>query len=445
MKRILELMVVLVSLAPAGSYAQFSAAPHSEVATRTTFVRLADNANAIVIEPAVPNPAKRRIGLLVTHPDRINNFNYFTGLALPAYGYTVMILNYYGPEQTYDEFIAPIAAAIRALKALPGVQKVVMVGHSTGGPEMTYYQDIAENGPAACREPQRIYKCRAGDLAGLPRADGVVLLDSNSGAPERTMALNPAVDPHHPRRRDAALDMFDPKNGFDPATKGATYRPEFLARFFAAQSKRANELIDEALGRLRKIENGEGEFIDDEPFVVAGASLYVNGARPELADLRLLSRTHSSHLLLKADGSTPVQVIPLVMEPRAAPQDENKLFQTTLNVTVRHYLSFQGLRTDPGYALTENDIIGVQWRSTPNSIQGNLEGIRVPTLVMAATCSPHLVLNEIAYDHAAAGDKAFVGVEGANHGFLPCRPEYGGTFGKTFDFVDKWLSKPGRF
>jgi pimeloyl-ACP methyl ester carboxylesterase len=133
------------------------------------------------------------------------------------------------------------------------------------------------------------------------------------------------------------------------------------------------------------------------------------------------------------------------MEPRAAPRDENRLFQTTLNVTVRHYLSFQGLRVDPDYALTEDDIIGVHWRSTPNSIQGNLEGIRVPTLVMAGTCSPHLVLNEIAYDHSAARDKTFVAVEGANHGFLPCRSEYGDTFGKTFDFVDGWLSKHGRF
>ena len=81
--------------------------------------------------------------------------------------------------------------------------------------------------------------------------------------------------------------MFDPKNGYNPATKGANYSPEFLKKFFAAQGARANQLIDEALARLAKIEKGEGEFKDDEPFVVAGSTVRINGARPQLADIRL--------------------------------------------------------------------------------------------------------------------------------------------------------------
>ena len=66
------------------------------------------------------------------------------------------------------------------------------------------------------------------------------------------------------------------------------------------------------------------------------------------------------------------------------------------------------------------------------------------TLVMAATCTAHLVLLEIAYDRSPAADKEFLGVEGANHGFNPCKPEYGDTFKRTFDYVDSWLMKPGR-
>jgi hypothetical protein len=273
----------------------------------------------------------------------------------------------------------------------------------------------------------------------------VMLLDANSGAPERTIALNPAVDPHHPRQHNAALDIFDPRNGFNPANKSANYSPEFLKKFFAAQGARANQLIDAALARLAKIEKGEGDYKDDEPFVVAGSSIHVNGARPELADTRLLGKTHAPHLLLKADGSKPVQIVPLVMAPQAHPEQEGELFETVMNVTVRHYLSFQGLRVMPDYGMTENTITGLQWRSTPNSIQGNLQGIRVPTLVMSATCAAHLVLLETAYDRSAATDKEFVGLEGANHGLTPCRPEYGDTFKRGFDFVDSWLSKPGRF
>jgi hypothetical protein len=45
----------------------------------------------------------------------------------------------------------------------------------------------------------------------------------------------------------------------------------------------------------------------------------------------------------------------------------------------------------------------------------------------------------------AAQDKEIVGLEGANHGLQPCRPEFGDTFKRAFDFVDSWLSKSGRF
>jgi hypothetical protein len=99
----------------------------------------------------------------------------------------------------------------------------------------------------------------------------------------------------------------------------------------------------------------------------------------------------------------------------------------------------------PDYHMTEDNIYGVLWRSTPNSIQGNVEGIRVPTLVMTATCAPHVTYLEIAYDHSAAKDKELVGVEGALHGFNACRPEYGDTLRRAFDYADGWLSKAGRF
>jgi hypothetical protein len=31
------------------------------------------------------------------------------------------------------------------------------------------------------------------------------------------------------------------------------------------------------------------------------------------------------------------------------------------------------------------------------------------------------------------------------HGCRPCKPEYGDTFTRAFDYVDAWLTKPGRF
>ncbi len=413
------------------------------VPLKTTFVQLSPLANAVLVEPVTPN-SKSRIAVLVTHPEHANNFNYFVGQELPKYGYRALLLNYYGKEESYYEFLQPIAAAIKALRAIPGVEKVVLAGHSSGGTELSAYQDVAENGAAACQGAERIYKCQANGLNDLPKADGLLLIDANTGAPDKTIALNPAIDEHRPRQVDAALDLYDPRNGYDAATRSATYSAEFLDKFFAAQGAKANRVIDAALDRLGRIEKGEGEYRDDEPFVVAGAGVNMSGARAEMTDIRLMSRTHAAHPLLMADGSVKTQVISRTMAPQGQPY-RNMLSQTAMDTTVRHYLSFQALRVMPDYRMTEDNLVGVLWRSTANSMQGNLEGIKVPTLVLAATCSSELVLLEIGYDRAAAEDKEFVGVEGADHFFRPCKPEYGDTYKRAFDAMDGWLSKPGRF
>lgn len=445
MKNMIGVFVLALALVSIPALAQNSPTPAAGPPLKTTYVRLANNANAILVERETPDPVKSRIAFVVTHPNHANNFNYFTGRELAKRGYRALLVNYYGPETSYYEFIQPLAAAIKALRAMPGVEKVLLVGHSSGGVVLTSYEDVAENGPKACQEPERIAKCDAKGLDNLPKADGVMLIDSNSGELEKTIALNPAANSSDPRYRDPDLDLFNPKNGFDPSTKLANYSPEFLNKFFAAQGARANKIIDQAQARLALIEKGEGLYKDDEPFVVFGSSIDLNGARPELADHKLLARTHVPHTLLKADGTKPVTIIPSVIPAMALPEQEDSLALTTQNFTVREYLSFQALRVTPDYRMTENSILGVKWRTTPNSLQGNLEGIRVPTLIMSGTCAPHLVLLETAYDLSAAKDKELVGVEGANHGMMPCKPEYGDTFTHTFDYVESWLSKPGRF
>ena len=103
------------------------------------------------------------------------------------------------------------------------------------------------------------------------------------------------------------------------------------------------------------------------------------------------------------------------------------------------------MRTDGGYKLTEDNVTGVEWRSVPNSVPGNVEGIRVPSLFVSATCAPHLVFTEIAYERSAAKDKEFIGVDGADHEFRPCGPEYGDPARHAFGYVDSWLLQPGRF
>ena len=169
-------------------------------------------------------------------------------------------------------------------RSLPGVEKVVFATHSGGGPELTYYQEIAEKGPAACQEPNRLYPCKGDGLTGLPKVDGILLLDINIGAPHRMISLDPAVENSNPRKRDPALDLWAPQNGYDPKTNTAKYADDFLKRFLAGQHNRAERLVADAQARLRAIEAGTGPFKDDEPFFIAGMAENSVGARINLAD-----------------------------------------------------------------------------------------------------------------------------------------------------------------
>ena len=415
--------------------------------TKTTFVPLANNVNALILEPVSPDPERSRFALVITHPEHANTFNYFIAPEMADRGYRVMMINYHGPEVAYEEFLAPIAAGIRYLRGLPGVQKVVLTGHSGGGAQLTFYQEVAENGPKACQIPERVYPCRGANLENLPPADGIMMLDARAGVAERLIALDPSiVDPNRPGYHQPDLDMFSPANGFDPQAKSGKYSSAFERRFFQAQSARQSKLVDEALARLAKIEKGEGVYKDDEPFIVPGSSLHTyDGAALNLADLRLMSRTHAPHVLLKADGSQPVQVIPTTYGGLSEPDHEDRMGNTTQEITVRNFLSFLALRTRPDYAVTEDRITGVEWRSVGNSIPGSVQAIRVPSLFMAGTCASHMVFLETAYDLSAAKDKEFVGVEGGNHSFAACKPEYGNPAKHAFDYVDAWLMKAGRF
>jgi hypothetical protein len=282
-----------------------------------------------------------------------------------------------------------------------------------------------------------VYPCRGDFLKDLPKADGVIFTDSHLGEAFRLLTyLDPAVsDETHPLKRNQGLDLFDAANGYDKK-KGATYSQDFLKSFFAAQAARNERLISDALVRLTAIEKGQGKYKKDEPFDVAEAN-----ARALQSDTRLISRTRNDHALLKSDGTTSKQIIKSVRPPMG---QENSIGNYE-QYSVRGFLAGEAIRTNGNYMMTEDSITGVEWASSSNSAPSNIEGIKVPVLIMAMTCHYFVVPDEILFDHAASKDKEIVYVEGASHGYTPCRPEYGDTMKRTFDYMDKWLSDPKRF
>jgi pimeloyl-ACP methyl ester carboxylesterase len=412
---------------------------------RTEYIRLgSNNSEGLLYTPTRP-ATKARIGLVYSHPES-NNFNSPIGRELSSRGYRVLMVNYRGTDAGPDSFAPSISRGIEYMRSLPGIQRVLIIGHSGGGHLMSFYGNVAEHGAAACQDKQKIYACNGTRLNGLAKPDGVILLDAALGALHKMSSLDPAVNDKD-RKRDQAVDMFEAANGYDVGAKRASYTAQFSNRFYAAQAARNARIVERALDRLDAIEQGSAQFTDDEPFAVAGMSTTPAGARLYQPDVSILAHTKSRHTLLKADGSTSEAIVPSVrppsgMEFAAALGTLNVMSQST---TVRHFLANDAIRTTPAYAFTADDILGVQWTSSMSSAPGNAEGITVPALVMVMTCHYLVVPGEIIFNHLASKDKTFAGVEGAVHGFTPCRPEYGDTVKRTFDYVDAWLSGAGRF
>jgi pimeloyl-ACP methyl ester carboxylesterase len=236
--------------------------------------------------------------------------------------------------------------------------------------------------------------------------------------------------------------MYGAQNGFDSRTNIASYSTTFLTRYYAAQHARSESLISGAMAAVKSIDAHNGQYNDDEPLIISGMAENSMGSRLNLADGHILAETHAPHLHLRADGTTPVEVAHSTRKTGAtAPDLRDTVQETTQVTTARHYLSYLAVTTTPDFRLTSNDIKGVNWRSSANSAPGSVENVTVPTLVMAGSCTIHMIPLEITYDHSAAKDKEFVVVEGGDHSFRPCRPEFGNTQKRAFDYVDAWISK----
>src|SRR5712675_866770 len=103
----------------------------------------------------------------------------------------------------FEDIALDIKQGVEFLRRQPGVGKVILIGFSGGGPSITFYQATAEKGPSYCQGPSKLTQC-SNDLAGLPPADGLLLLDAHPGNTVNTLrSLNPAVlDENDPSKLD---------------------------------------------------------------------------------------------------------------------------------------------------------------------------------------------------------------------------------------------------
>ena len=145
----------------------------------------------------------------------------------------------------HETAIADMAASMRFLRDA-GYERIIQVGNSGGGPLFAFYNQQALLAPEAriARTPAG-KPVKLGEIEMIP-ADGLVFVSAHLGQGRLLMnGIDPSVtDEADALSVDPALDPFSPANGF--SGKGASYSPEFVARYRAAQVERVRRLDEHA-------------------------------------------------------------------------------------------------------------------------------------------------------------------------------------------------------
>jgi hypothetical protein len=386
------------------------------------------------------------IGILAIH--RTSNFMGYLGCTeLSKRGFLVLCMNprFDNNEAAvrWEDIALDVRSGVSFLRRQPGIAKVVLWGFSGGGPTTTFYQAVAENGPSYCQGPGKLIEC-GDDLAGLPPADALVLVDAHPGNSVNGLrSLNAAVtndqaifNDNQRARIDPDLDPFNPRNGYTPKGE-STYSEPFKKRYFAAQAARMTRLIDLALAKSSAMKKGVSAYPDDDAFIVVKGS---TGRLLEM-DSSIHHGTVRPQKLLKNDGTVVRQIVESVRQPNPGLADQDRTFNGGARLlTIRSFLSANAIRA-------ADSMDDIDWCSSNNSTPCALRAISIPLLVTAMGGHYFIRDNEIHYDVAKSKDKDFVIIEGATHGQTPCVPcerspgQYSNTVKNFFDYVGNWINK----
>src|SRR5215468_4767370 len=191
--KILSLMVLILGAIFALAVPQSFAQSHPEYITA-----IGGGVKAVLYKP--DNNPNSKVGVIVIH----RTSNYLTHAActqLSSRGLTVLCMNsrFDNNEALVDwELIAQdVGRGVTYLKNTLHMHKIILFGHSGGGPTTTYYQAVAEKGPTYCQGPDKLTQCDSSgsrSVAGLTPADGIVLADGHPGNTVNTLrSINPSV------------------------------------------------------------------------------------------------------------------------------------------------------------------------------------------------------------------------------------------------------------
>lgn len=413
--------------------------------THPEFIPLGRVSAALYKPDSGPAP---HIAFLVSHRTA-NNLNNSACRELAKRGFLALCWNtrFVNNEAAvrWEEIAFDVKTTVDYVRSLPGITKVILLGHSGGSPLMSYYEAVAEAGPNWCKGADKLIQC-TGNMDFKP-ADGIVFPDAHPGNGVQSLrGLNPSVTvtPDGAYKVDAALDPFSPANGFNP--EGASHYPkEFQTRYFAAQSRVMNDLIAKAQARMTVIREGKATWPDDEIFAIPGGgfsgagagSAGLNDMDPAIPELM---STAGPEKLLKNDGTIVTEKVHSVAVPEPENAKANRSFERGTKVfTLKSFLSANAVKST-------NSLNGIDWCSSNNSTMCAVQSIKIPTLIAAMGAFHFIRDQELMYDLSAAKDKDYIVIEGALHGYTPCKAcekmpgQYSNSDKNLFDYIQKWTN-----
>ena len=447
----------LLGLATAMAFVALNAT-QAAVQSNATYLELAHGVKAVLYTPA----AESNVGVILIH--RTADFLQHAGCTeLSQRGFTVLCMNSRfdnNEAQVNWEVIAQdVGAGVSYLKNTLGLSKVILFGHSGGGPTTTYYQAVAENGPSYCQGGNKLTQCQSSgpnSVAGLIPADGIVLADAHpSNAVNVLRGMNPAICTGHDRETIGVnaenrpitpiphLDPFSAANGFVVGGQ-SHYSHAFQRRYSRAQSERMNDWIAQAQHIRAEMSENRWRFPDDDAIIIArgGGSFAGGGNQAALfkMDTSIWCCTMQPEQVLRNDGSIVTQIYTSVRLPSSADFPGNLSFDNgTKFLTVTSFLSANAIRATDSMVYKQID-----WCSSNNSTPCALQNITVPLLITSMGAHYFLPDGERFFlNFAQSSDKTFIIAAGLLHAILPCGNCPGGPYDNMvrnyWNYVADWI------
>lgn len=351
--------------------------------------------------------------VLAMHP-RADFSRHYLAPRLVAGGYAVMGANSrylnHDADALHERLLLDVAGTVHWLRER-GFRRVVLLANSGGGSLFAFYLQQAAKEPA-----ERLRRAPSGDRVPLdetdmPMADGLVLLAAHLGEGRFLLdRLDPSItDEDDPTSVDPRLDLYDPRNGYQPMAKGpSSYSADFLAEFRAAQRARCERLDARALAWCDEARDARRRL----------------GVPDELAQLPPAERARVARLAMQRRYFLIYRTLadPRYLDPSLDPSQRplGSIFSYGRDPVVGNY--------GEGLARVMS---GRGWLSTWSGLRSNaalertLPGVRVPTQVICPLADMDIYPGDCRrqLEASAATDKAYHELPWASHYLYPAGAE----------------------